>query len=114
MLAKGTKTFSPVMWSFFAVALTLSGPLLPPASSHAGENVASPLTIFGSHSFFCWSLPPASSTPAAMTALPRCGDDASARPSSSYTTTFSSALCPAPPYSSGIVSPKRSVRASCS
>ena len=55
------------------------------------------ITSFGSQACRCASLPAASSTPADITALGKCGDGASERPSSSYRIAASRAPRPAPP-----------------
>ena len=54
------------------------------------------------------------STPATITELTKCGDGASARPNSVYTTIASTIVIALPPYSSGSVIPRRPSSASCS
>ncbi len=78
-----------------------SGPNPPWGSSHAGVTMASPALIRVSHSSFWASEPAARITPALMTELTKCGDGASARPSSWYTTMPSSIDSSLPPYCSG-------------
>src|SRR5262245_14809803 len=98
---------------FLAWRFTPCGPKPLCGSSQAGVTIASPAASFGSHSSFCALVPAASSTPAAITADSNAGVGASARPSSSNTSTASSRVWAEPPYSSGTSTPSRPSSASC-
>ena len=84
-----------------AVSVTPAGPSCALGSIQASATRLSPAAIFGSHSFFCPSLPASRMARPPSSTVEKYGPGATARPISSMSTTRSTSPSPMPSYDSG-------------
>ena len=107
----GTGFLVPVSVPFATASLIACGDGLPAPSNSASVPIASPDAIAGSHFCFCASEPASTIASAARYTVEENGTGASARPISSAITHSSRCPAPAPPYSSGIATPRKPISA---